>query len=89
MNETLTYDLPEALVGARLDWAVSELQAMTRSAAQNLIEGGAVAVSGVQRPKNYKLRAGDVVQITPPPLLPSDVVPENIPLEILYEDHAL
>ena len=41
-------------VGTRLDLYVSEAQQVTRSAAQNLIEGGAVRVNGQEKAKNYK-----------------------------------
>ncbi len=89
MNEGLVCRVTQEHAQTRLDQYVSQMQEITRSAAQSWIESGAVCVGGEKKPKNYKVRQGDVVQITPPPLLPSDVVPENIPLEILYEDNAL
>ncbi len=78
-----------ARVGSRLDLYVSETEKITRSAAQNYIDGGNVLVNGEAKAKNYKLRAGDVVTVTPPPLCETDVVPQEIPLDILYEDRDL
>ncbi len=73
----------------RLDVFLSEKLQLTRSAVQNRIEGGFVCVNGVQKPKNYKLRNGDIVSVTLPPLCECDVVAQDIPLDILYEDQDL
>ncbi len=76
--------------GVRIDSFISEVvPEVTRSAVQKLIEGGNVSVNGKIPLKNYKLREGDRVLITiPDPTLP-EAVPENIPLDIIYEDSDL
>ena len=72
--------------GVRLDVFVSEMGEMTRSAAQKLIEDENVTVNGKPSAKNYKLRLGDRVEAQIPEAELLSVEPENIPLDILYED---
>jgi 23S rRNA pseudouridine1911/1915/1917 synthase len=53
---------------------------------QKLIEQGNVLVDGTVRKANYKLRGAEAVQVTVPQAEPISVEPEDIPLDILYED---
>lgn len=73
----------------RLDLYVSEREQITRSAAQKLIDGGLVTVNGEVKAKNYRLRPEDEVEVEYPEPVPDDALPENIPLEIVYEDSEL
>lgn len=59
---------------------------LTRSAAQRLLEEGAVTRNGVPVKKNEKLRAGAVLQAVLPDPVPVDVLPQDIPLDVVYED---
>ena len=59
---------------------------ITRSAAQKLLDGGAVTSCGATVPKNYKLRRGDVLEVEFPEVKEPDAEPEDIPLDIVYED---
>ncbi len=72
--------------GKRLDLVVSEMADVSRSAAARLIEEGDAVVNGRPVAKNYKLRAGDVVEITLPEPEPAEAQPEDIPLDVVYED---
>lgn len=76
--------------GKRIDSFIAEnIEEMTRSAVQRLIEEGNVQVNGSNPSKNYKLRNGDLVCIgIPEPKLP-EAKPENIPLDIIFEDDDL
>ena len=77
--------------GMRLDkWLTEQLPELSRSGVQHLIEQGAVLCNGKSAAKNLKLREGDslLVQIPDPAPL-EDVQPQNLPLEIVYEDEAL
>ena len=56
------------------------------TAAQRLLEEGAVTLNGRPLKKNYKTVPGDVLEITLPDPEPVDVVPQNIPLDVVYED---
>ncbi len=74
----------------RLDkWLGTELEEFSRTNIQRLILGGHVLVDGRTVQKNYKLTAGQTVTVTPPPLVPSEIVPQNIPLDIVFEDEHL
>ena len=73
--------------GQRLDvFVVERFPELSRSHVQKLIEQGNVLVDGTVRKANYKLRGGEAVQVTVPQAEPISVEPEDIPLDILYED---
>ena len=82
-------EMGQADEGTRLDIYVSESSLVTRSAAQKLIEGGYVTVNGQIRSKNYRVLPSDVVETEYPPPVPDKALPENIPLDIVYEDNDL
>ena len=73
-------------VGKRADSFISECSELTRSAAVRLIEGGYARLENAKLTKNYKMREGDVLVLELPEPEPSDAQPENIPLDIIYED---
>lgn len=62
------------------------LDGLTRSAAQRWLEEGRVTQNGKALKKNAKLQPGDEVLITPPQPAPIDLTPQNIPLDVAYED---
>ena len=73
--------------GQRLDvFVVERFPEPSRSHVQKLIEQGNVLVDGMVRKANYKLRGAEAVQVTVPQAEPISVEPEDIPLDILYED---
>lgn len=73
--------------GMRLDALVGSLGVVvSRSAAARLIEQGLVLVDGDPEAKRYMVRAGQRLEIEVPPPDPSGLVPEDIPLDIRYED---
>jgi 23S rRNA pseudouridine1911/1915/1917 synthase len=75
----------------RVDQYLSRVIAhSSRSKVQNAIAAGAVLLNGIilDRP-SYKVRGGDVFQITIPRPAPSHAEAENIPLDIVFEDDAL
>ena len=78
--------IEEKDVKARLDVFVAEALNSTRSSAQNLIDTGCVLVNGKQVSKNYRLRLGDNIEIDTPEPKEINALPENIPLDIIYED---
>ena len=59
---------------------------LTRSAAQKLLEQGMVKRRGAPLKKNDRLSAGEELELTLPDPEPLDVVPQNIPLDVVYED---
>ena len=91
MPETLSFCVPAEADGERLDKWLSgqESLAMTRSALQVRMEHGDVTVNGKKVPKNYRQKAGDQVLVQLPEPEPLELQPENIPLDIVYEDDDL
>lgn len=79
----------EATGGVRLDKLISEQTELSRSAAAKLIEDGAVLVYGRAASKKDTPKAGAVVEITLPEPQATDILPEDIPIEIVYEDDDL
>ena len=71
----------------RLDaFLASSLDGLTRSQATRLIESGEVAVDGKSVSKSYKLAGGEDVAVTLPEPEPVEAVPQDIPLDVVYED---
>ena len=85
-REAILLAATDADIGVRLDAFVSEKTELTRSAATRLIEDGSVLVGGKSCQKNYRLRAGDAVEITLPEPEACEALPENIPLDVVWED---
>ncbi len=72
--------------GTRLDVFLSKYADITRSNAQKLLEDGCVTVNSKTENKKYKLKTNDEVQVTFPEPRVIDAVPQDIPLDIAYED---
>ena len=71
----------------RLDaFLASGLDGLTRSQATRLIESGEVAVNGRAVSKSYKLAGGEDIAVTLPEPEPVEAVPQDIPLDVVYED---
>jgi len=71
----------------RLDiYTVSKLNSLSRSHIQKMIANGQVIVNGKQQKANYKTQQEDIVEITVAEASTAEIVPEDIPLEILYQD---
>lgn len=86
----ITLNVTEEHNGVRLDKFISDsCPDLTRSAAVNLIEKGLVAVNGNSQSKKYKLSAGDIISLEIPEPVEYEAQPENIPLDIVYEDNDL
>ena len=83
--------VPQEDAGSRLDaWlAGQDPPGLTRSAVQLLLEKGAVLRNGKNPKKNDRLAAGDVLSVTLPDPAPAEILPQDIPVEIVYEDDDL
>lgn len=87
MSENFSFTADTA--GVRIDKYLTErLDGFTRSALSKLIDNH-VLVNGKVVSKNYKLRLGDSISVTVPDAVPLETEPENIPLDIVYEDGDL
>ena len=78
-----------AEAGERIDKLITEKLGQSRSFAVKLIEGGFVSVGGKAVTKNYKLRAGDRIEVSYPEPEVDEAVPEDIPLDVIYEDEDI
>ena len=85
--ELLEFTAADEEAGVRIDRCLSDkYEDLSRSYLQKLLKDQGVTVNGKIVKANYKLQAGDLVQTTVPDLSEPDILPENIPLDILYED---
>lgn len=76
--------------GQRLDrFLAAQSFLPTRSRIAFLIRGGHVSVDGVARKTSYPVSVGNVVEVVLPPEEPSWVEPEDIPLDVLFEDESI
>ena len=73
----------------RLDVFMAERGDLTRSASQKLLKDGAVTVNGIVVSKNYKLKPNDVVEFDIPTAVEGENLPQDIALDIVYEDEHL
>ena len=88
--ERLSFTVGHAESGVRLDKFLSDhIDGLSRSAIAKLIEDGKVQIGDKTAVKSAKTSAGDVVAIEIDDPSPVDITPENIPLDIVYEDAHL
>lgn len=73
----------------RLDAFVAAETELSRTQAQRMIREGSILLNGKQVKPNAVTAIGDLIDITYPEPVEIDVLPENIPLQILYEDEEL
>ncbi len=87
MTETILLHPEAESAGVRLDsFLAAEVEGLTRSAAQRLMEEGRVSVDGKVTAKSYKLVGGEEIAVTLPEVEDVDVVAQDIPLDVVYED---
>lgn len=91
MSEPRTIDVPAEARGQRLDhFLATQLEGVSRSRVQLLIDQGDVLVDGLPHKASLKLRGGERITITGEPHpAPLKAVPEAIPLDVVYEDADL
>lgn len=76
--------------GERIDkWLCGQDCGVSRSMLQKLLAEGLVTVNGVPAAKSHMVKSGDIIAVHVPDPEPLDVVPENIPVDIVYEDDFL
>lgn len=78
------------LPGRRLDkYLHGRYPHMSRTGIQRLIKQGAVTVNGAPTKASYEMSGGDVVELLMPDPEPPEIVPEDIPIDVLYEDEHM
>ena len=76
-------------IGQRIDTVIAEREKISRSAGAKLVEAGAVLVNSKTVAKNYKIRENDIIEIFHPEVKECEIEPQNIPLNIVYEDNDI
>ena len=73
--------------GERIDALLTHyMPDFSRNAIQNLLDGGHVTLNGTAVKKNYRCKSGDEFEVNVPEIRDSELVGEDIPLDIVYED---
>lgn len=87
-NESYEWTIPAEQSKERIDKFISESlgEDVSRSQVQQWIKDGAVSVNGQSVKPNHKLAADDLVKLIVPEPTDLDIVAENIPLDVVYED---
>ena len=89
-DQTIILNVPDDAEKQRLDkFLALRLTSVTRAKLKRLIDNGQIFVNGEHCKAGYSLRPGDEIVVHFPPPQPPDIQPENIPLDILYEDNYL
>ncbi len=88
MSEKIILSVTPEFSGTRIDKYISDNTELTRSTVQGLINEN-ILVDGKNVNKNYKLKGMEEIVIDVPQPRSMDAVPENIPLDIVYEDNDL
>lgn len=88
--EHVRLSIRRRLPGRRLDkYLHGRFPRLSRTAIQRLIKQGAVTVNGAPTKPSYEMSDGDVIEMILPPPEPREVIPENLPLDIIYEDEHM
>lgn len=90
MTDLFKHIVTEEQTGVRLDVFISGIDTgLTRSRIQKLVTEGGVTVNGNPSKSNYKVREGDIIDITVSEPILLEVKAEKIPLDVVYEDKSL
>jgi 23S rRNA pseudouridine1911/1915/1917 synthase len=89
-DEVLTHGVRADEVGTRIDVLIAECGLLpSRSVTQRLIERNCVRVNGLTVTKRYKVRSGDQITVEVPPSESSELVAEDVELDVRFEDESL
>lgn len=89
-TDTLSFQVDQADADARLDaYLASQIEGWSRARLQHLIEDEDILVNGKPAKSSYKLHAGDKIEVDLVAAPTTSFAPENIPLNVIYEDDEL
>ena len=89
MTKMRAYEIIEEL-SDRIDKEICKLDtSLTRVAVQRMIDNGNILVNGKKTKQSYKLKKGDKITIEPETAVEIELKPEEIPLDIIYEDNDI
>lgn len=85
---TKKYELTVENEKGRLDkYLADKIDDLSRTRVKELIDDGLILVNQKVEKASYKVKDGDAIEVTVPAVKPLDVIPENIPLDIIYDDN--
>ncbi|MER2027639.1 MAG: RluA family pseudouridine synthase [Solibacillus sp.] len=77
----------EEFAGERIDKALSQMEeSWSRSQISNWLDAERILVNGAAVKPKYKVKQGDVIEVTVPEVEDLEIIPEDLNLEIVYED---
>lgn len=89
-GERVRLRIRRKLPGRRLDkYLQGRFPHLSRATVQRLIQQGAITVNAHPTKNSYEMCAGDIVEVLVPEPEPLEIVPENIPIDVVYEDEYL
>ena len=89
-DTSYTFTIPENETDNRIDrYLGQKLPDVSRTYIQKLIKEGFITINNKQVKPNYRLAANDMLSLTFPRPAAPDIVPENIPIDIIYEDEDI
>jgi len=90
MAEIHNLSVEASQAGMRLDaYIAQQIDGISRSYGVKLIEGGCVTCQGLSLNKKYTVKTADEIDVEIPEAVETDILPEKIPLDIVYEDDEL
>lgn len=85
--ESHTFTVETSALGSRLDaWVHERMPEHSRGTIARWIQGGDILVDGKKAKPSLKAKAGQRIEVTPPPVIPLELVPEEMTLNVLFED---
>ena len=84
-----TFFINEENIDKRLDIVTSELSLLTRATIQRLIDDEKILVNEKKQKPSYKVQLNDKISVEIPEAVETDIKPQNIPVEIIYEDNDI
>ena len=88
--DKIIFQVEKENAGIRIDKYLSDnMEDISRSYLQKLLKEKSITVNEKEIKANYKVQEGDVVSVSVPEPEEPDILPEEIPLDILYEDDSL
>ncbi len=89
-EQSIQFIVPAGKTKERLDvFLAAQLPSVTRAKLKRLVDDDKITVNGVPTKAGHVIRPGEVIDVFFPPSEPTDLEPEDIPLDILYEDAHL
>ena len=89
MAEILKLTVEQSDKGERLDRLLADRFEFSRAAVERMLADGEITLNGGSAAKNYRLRGGEEIEILQKDPEPTEAQPENIPLDIVYEDEDI